>query len=140
MFAATVYNQKIWLYGGAKEPFGEPLENIWSFSGQGQWQEYKVNPPEGKPIGCALQVIKDKLNLVAALRKDNSVVARKCVLSEVQELWRSSEIPEAAWLDQAENTFGLISVEYRGLVYLIWQDYKIYNQQSGQLFLNVYLP
>lgn len=140
MFAATVFNNKIWLYGGAKEPFGTPLKNIWSFSGEGKWQEYEINPSEGEPIGCALQVIKHKLNLFAALRRDNSVVARKCVLSKVQQLWRSSEIPETAWLDQAENTFSLISVDYRGHVYLIWQDYKIYNEVSRQLFLNIYLP
>jgi hypothetical protein len=140
MFAAVVFKEKIWLYGGVDQPFGSPLKNIWSFSGEGQWQNYEVNPPDGEPIACTLQVIKNKLNLLAALRREKSVVARKCALDEGQQLWRSSEIPETAWLDQAENTFRLISVDYGGLIYLIWQDYKIYKAASGQLFLNIYLP
>jgi hypothetical protein len=139
MFAATAFNGKIWIYGGVNQPFGQPFENVWN-SGDGvTWQEYTINPPEGKPIGCALQIIRGRLNLIGALKRDYSVVARKCVLSEGQRLWRSSEVPEAAWLDQADNTFSLVSVEYGGVIYLIWQDYKTYSS-SGQLYLNVYLP
>ena len=79
------------------------------------------------------------MNLIGALKRDYSVVARKCVLSEGQQLWRSSEVPETAWLDQVDNTFSLVSVESGGVIYLIWQDYKTYSS-SGQLYLNVYLP
>jgi len=139
MFAATAFNDRIWIYGGVNQPFGQPFDNVWNSGDGAAWQEYTINPPEGKPIGCALQVIRGRLNLIGALKRDYSVVARKCVLSEGQRLWRSSEIPEAAWLDQVDNTFSLVSVEYAGVIYLIWQDYKTYSS-SGQLYLNVYLP
>jgi len=139
MFAATAFNDRIWIYGGVNQPFGQPFENVWNSGDGANWQEYEINPPEGKPIGCALQVRRGKLNLIGALKRDHSVVARRCVLSEGQRLWRSSEVPEAAWLDQVDNTFSLVSVEYGGVIYLIWQDYKTYSS-SGQLYLNVYLP
>lgn len=139
MFAATAFNGSIWIFGGANQPFGQPFENVWKSGDGKRWVPYEINPAEGQPLGCALQVIRNQLNLIGALKRGNSVVARKCVLSEGQRLWRSSEVPEASWLDQVDNTFSLVSVEYGGFVYLIWQDYKTYSS-SGQLYLNVYLP
>jgi hypothetical protein len=150
MFAATVYDDMIWLYGGVEDPVGgRPLDDMWTSSDGENWDCYSGNPDkgegpalllgEGRPIACTLLVVKDKMHLLGAFWRDASVRARKFVLEDSQKRWRTSEIPEAVWLDQMEGNFKLLSVEYKGKVYLTWIDYSA-KDAPRSLSLNMYVP
>jgi hypothetical protein len=164
MSAATADDNKIWLYGGIDNPIGgKPMDDMWTYDGK-QWENSTgilnenaaengiTGPPllpgTGKPIGCSLLVLKERLHLLGAFWRDPIIEARKFVLEDSQERWRSSEIPEAAWLDQAEGNFKLLPVVYRGMVYLTWIDYSfikelVDNHDTNTLkgiSLNIYVP
>jgi hypothetical protein len=161
MFAATAYKDEIWLYGGAKGPVNESLmDDMWTSSDGEQWESYKgilnekgsmgnpLLPGAGEPIGCSLLVLKDRLHLLGAFWRDPTVEARKFVLEDSQERWHSSEIPEATWLDQADGAFKLLSVEYKGMIFLTWIDRDVIRNRtepgdtdtSKRMSLNVYIP
>jgi len=150
MFAATVYDGMIWLYGGVNDPVGgTPMNDMWTSSDGKNWNSYggepdnEEGPPllpgEGKPIACTLLQVNKKLHLLGAFWRDASVRATKFVLEDSQKRWRTSEIPEAAWLDQMEGNFKLLSAEYKGMVYLTWIDYSAEDTPKS-LSLNIYVP
>ena len=128
MFAATIVNNMIWIYGGVTEPSSDPLDDMWfSENGEG-WEQYKTIPKDnkdtiGKPIGSTLQVINNKLNLIGSFRRGTIVTPRKFILEEAQELWQGSVI-EQPWDGQDGNTFSLLSVQHKGLIFLRSLDYR----------------
>lgn len=141
MFAATVFEDRIWIYGGAAEPFGDPMDDMWT-SGDGEkWDRYQIIPKLagdsiGKPISCTLQVVKGELNLMGFFRRDQTVRANICILNENQETWFVSEVG-TPWDQQVQNTHRLLSVEYKGLVFLRSLNYEIHNNPTK---LYLYLP
>lgn len=138
MFAATVFKEKIWIYGGAKLPFGESLNDLW-FSDDGEnWSNYAPRPTEEKPIGCALQAIENKLNVLGSFEKNSTIVARRFVLDESYERWDSSEITGAAWLEESKSKFSIQSVEYKKVVFVTWLDYRLCDSSRKQ-DLNIYV-
>jgi hypothetical protein len=76
LFNPAVYDQKIWLYGGAKEPFSAELyDDIWVYTG-GRWQKKAMTgiikgSESKKPIASSLQVFEDKLCLFGKFRTVN---------------------------------------------------------------------
>jgi hypothetical protein len=147
MFAATVFNNEkiaetpqIWIYGGVTAPFSDPLDDMW-FSEDGEsWTKYtKIpkdnNKPIGKPIGSTLQVIQDKLNLLGSFRSGTNVTFSKFILNVGQELWDSSVLGQH-WDGQGGNTYSLLSVEHKGLIFLRSLDYQTRDNPT-QLYLYV---
>jgi hypothetical protein len=129
MFAAAVFHQKFYIYGGVKEPFAEdPLQDIWRAdipkSGNNPlWQKYVttkdkqkfISPESGAPIACALQVMNDKLYLLGTFFKGTETWNRTYVLQKDDEKW--SAVPgEAPWNQQSTRTFSLSAAEFGGLL------------------------
>ena len=73
LFSPAVYDKKIWLYGGVKEPFGAELyDDLYVYAG-GSWQKKEMTGiikgnESRKPIASGLQVFKDKLCLFGKFR------------------------------------------------------------------------
>ena len=142
MFAATVVNnKKIWIYGGVTAPFSDPLDDMWSSENGESWKRYETipkdnNDPIGKPIGSTLQVIKNKLNLIGSFRRGTIVTPRKFILEEAQKSWQGSVI-EQPWYGQEGNTFSLLSVQHKGLIFLRSLDYRTHDNPTK---LYMYVP
>jgi hypothetical protein len=142
MHAATVFQNKLWIYGGVTAPFGDPLEDLWTYDGT-TWKSYTTIPhdagnPIGKPIGCTLQVVKDKLHLLGSFRRGTTLRSRQFILEAAQETWDVGEIPpEKSWDLQRGNTFSLVSTEYKGLVFLRSLNYQTADNRTS---LQVYVP
>jgi hypothetical protein len=142
MPAVTVFKDRIWIYGGVTEPFGDPLEDMWT-SGDGENWERRNAPQDddrskGKPIGCTLQVLNKELNLLGTFRTATTTPSWQFILQEKQQTWRPSLIPdEKAWDQQEGNTFSLSSVEYKGLVFLRSLDYRTADNPTN---LNMFVP
>lgn len=141
MFAATAFNDRIWIYGGGAEPFGDPIDDMWTSRDGEKWERYQIIPKLtgnsiAKPISCTLQVVKKELNLMGSFRRDQTVTANICILNENQQTWFVSEVGRP-WDQQGQNTHSLLSVEYKGLVFLRSLNYEIYNNPTK---LYIYLP
>ena len=146
LFAATVYNQQIWIYGGATEPLSDPLKDMWvSDSDASSWTRYENIPKDGndsigKPIGVTLQVIGvgvgERLNLIGSFRSETSIRQRRYVLNERQQSWELSEVTQTAWTwDGQESTpFSLLSVTLKGLVLLRSLDDRTDNNPTKLYF------
>lgn len=133
-------DQKMWIYGGFTEPFGDPLDDMWVSSSNGEtWQKFTTPLPlVGKPIGCALQELNGKLNLFGTFRLGTITQAWRFIFDDGQKTWSGSQIPdERAWDRQEGNTFSLLSAEYKGLLFLRSLNYETANNPTG---LNVYVP
>ena len=74
LFSTAVCEQKIWLYGGAKEPFSAELyDDIYVYAGGGIWQKKEMTgiikgSESRKPIASGLQVFRGKLHLFGKFR------------------------------------------------------------------------
>jgi len=44
MHAAIVFDSKMWIYGGVTEPFGDPLDDMWTSSDGETWQRDTTIP------------------------------------------------------------------------------------------------
>ena len=134
---------KMWIYGGVTEPFGDPLDDIWTSSDGETWQQVMTIPtyqdkPIGKPIGCALQELNGELNLLGTFREGTITQAWRLIFDDGQRTWNASQIPnERAWHRQGGNTFSLLSEEYKGLLFLRSLNYETANNPTS---LNVYVP
>jgi hypothetical protein len=143
MHAATIFQNRIWMYGGVTEPFGNPLEDMWTSRDGETWERYKTMPqdagnPIGQPLGCTLQVVNGKLCLLGSFRRGTTIRSRQFILEEAQETWEAGEIrPENSWHQQAGNTFSLLSTEYKGLVFLRSLNYQTADNPTS---LHVYVP
>jgi len=139
---SVVVHERHWIYGGVKEPFGDPLEDMWK-SGDGKnWESRKAPGDDdksiGKPIGCTLQVLNKELNLLGTFRAGTSTPSRQFILQEGQQTWHPSPISvEKAWDQQKGNTFSLSSVEYKGLLFLRSLDYRTADNPTN---LNMIVP
>ncbi len=137
MFATTVFQGKIWIYGGVTKPFGDPLEDMWTSEDGEEWEPYEAIPRDiGEPIGCALEVVGQKLNLLGSFRTGTTVKARHFVLEEGQRTWSENELQEP-WPRQELNTFSLSAVEYKGLVFARSLNYQAQGQPTQ---LALYIP
>ena len=128
MFATAVFGGKIWIYGGATAPLANLLEDMWTSEDGEHWEPYKTIPrdpkdPIGAPIGCAMEVVGRKLNLMGSFRIQTTVKAKHLVLDEGQETWMINELREP-WYQWDLNTFSLSAVEYKGLVFLRTISYQ----------------
>ncbi len=134
MFAATTFHgegyYKLWIYGGLTEPFSDPFEDLWYWDSKGQtWQPYTAIPqdskknPIGKPIGAALMVLNGQLHLFGSFRSGTIVEQRHFILQEGQKTWGSKEV-DPGWNPQQDNTFSLVAVQHKGLVFLRSLDYR----------------
>jgi hypothetical protein len=137
-------DQKMWIYGGVTEPFGDPLDDVWISSSDGEtWQKFTTlpvyeNKPIGKPIGCALQELNGELNLLGTFRLGTITQAWRFIFDDGQRTWNGSQIPdESAWHRQGGNTFSLLSTEYKGLLFLRSLNYETADNPTS---LNVYVP
>jgi Galactose oxidase, central domain len=143
MHAAILFNKKLWVYGGVTEPFGDPLDDMWTSSDGETWNSYTAIPrvddkPAGKPLGCALQELKHELNLLGTFREGTITEAKRFILDEGQQTWSGSGIPEEkAWHRQGGNTFSLTSVQYKGLVFLRSLNYQVADNPTS---LNLFVP
>ena len=144
MHAAIVRQGKIWIYGGVTEPFGDPRDDMWTSSDGVKWDndtptpKYENNQPIGKPIGCALQELNGKLNLLGTFRDRDITKDLRFIFNDGQRTWKENQLPEeGAWYPQEENTFSLLSAEYKGLLFLRSLNYEIANNPTD---LNVYVP
>jgi len=138
MFAATTFGDRIWIYGGVAEPFGDSKVDLWTSEDGEEWRPYPTKIPQevGKPISCTLQEVNGQLNLLGSFRKDQSVRDFKLELNEDQEIWSVNPIANG-WDPQGQNTHSLLSVEYKGLVFLRSLNYEIYDNPTK---LYIYLP
>jgi hypothetical protein len=141
MFAAAVFGEKIWIYGGATAPLADCLDDMWTSEDGEHWDPYETTPkdsgsPIGDPIGCALAVVGKKLNLMGSFRRDTTVKAKHLVLEEGQKTWRISELQEP-WPQQDLNTFSLSAVEYKGLVFLRSLNYETQDRPAR---MTLYMP
>lgn len=141
MFAATVFHKKIWIYGGATEPFSDPLEDMWTSENGEIWERYEKIPkdknnPVGEPIGATLQVVKEELNLIGSFRSGSIVKPKKFVLGEAQESWQGTELQDP-WDGQENNTFSLLSVPHKGLIFLRSLNYRTHHNPTK---LYMYVP
>ncbi len=134
MFAATTVqgekDYKLWIYGGLTEPFSDPFEDLWSWDSRGKtWQRYPTIPqddngnPIGKPIGAALTVLNGQLHLFGSFRNGTMVEQSQCILREGQQTWGIKKV-SPGWNEQQDNTFSLVAVQYKGLVFLRSLDYR----------------
>jgi hypothetical protein len=151
MQAVTIFQNRIWMYGGVSEPFGNPLEDIWKSPDVKEgtpwdgatWEPYKFKPqhlgqPIGKPLGCTLQVVNGQLHLFGTFSSGTSTNSMNCLLLESQARWSSSLIQlENSWDQQGGNTFSLLSTEYKGLVFLRSLNYQTADNPTS---LHVYVP
>jgi hypothetical protein len=115
---------RIWIYGGVTEPYGDPLDDMWTSSDGENWEPYPsettvdYKPPGGKPMGCALQVVNGKLHLLGTFRSGAETPSTHFVLDEAHYEWRPSPVLfDGSWHRQVGSTFSLSSVEYKGLVF-----------------------
>lgn len=129
MFAAAAYRDRLWIYGGCAEPFGDAREDMWTSSDGVQWQPYKVLPhldngALGQPISNDLQVVNGQLHLLGSFRSGQTVQAQKCVLNEAQQSWFVTEVTRP-WDQQGQNTHSLSGASFNGLVFLRSLNYRI---------------
>ena len=139
MHAATVFQDKICIYGGVKQPFGAPWEDMWSSADGKNWNRdtKKASSNSSNPLGCALQVIGKKLHLFGTFRDVNETRSRYLVWDEGQETWEPSEIStEHSWDQQEGQTFSLSSVEYGGIAFVRALGYRG-SDRPGDLVLFV---
>jgi hypothetical protein len=74
LFNTAVYDKKIWLYGGAKEPFSAELyDDLYVYTGGGNWQKKEMTgiikgSESKKPIASSLQVFQGELCLFGKFR------------------------------------------------------------------------
>jgi hypothetical protein len=141
MFATAVFGGKIWIYGGATAPLANPLEDMWTSEDGEKWYPYETTPrdsgsPIGEPIGCAMEVVGKKLNLMGSFRRDTTVKAKHLVLEEGQKTWRTNELQDP-WYQQDLNTFSLSAVGYKGLVFLRTLSYETQDRPAK---MTLYIP
>ena len=141
MFAVTTFNRKLWIYGGLTEPFSDPLEDLWSSEDGKTWQPYTTIPKYkdmsvGKPLGATLQVVNNTLNLFGSFGSGTITTSLRCILSEGQQRWNTREV-EGAWDDQEGNSFSLVSVQHKGLIFLRSLDYRT---RDNPTTLRMYIP
>ena len=145
MAAATVFGGMIWLYGGVKEPFGDPWDDMWTSANGDNWSQYSTLPDVGQPLGCSLQVLKtgedkgsERLHLLGTFRRPTETKNYQCILEEGQRLWDNNMIAtEQSWDKQGANTFSLASAQFNGLVFARSLNYETLNNPTS---LHVYVP
>ena len=125
----TVLKDRIWVYGGATEPFGDTLRDMWTSRDGDTWERWEPDkniPQDGaEPLGCALQVLNGELHLLGTFRKGTEAKARQLILDRGQRTWSSDEIAHTkSWHRQKANTFSLLSVEYKGLIFVRSLNYE----------------
>jgi len=127
----AVPEDRIWVYGGVTEPFGDPFADMWTSRDGENWEPYKSIPvdsnkqPIGKPVGSALQVLNGKLHLLGTFRSGTLTPSIQCVLEEAQRTWQTSPVlVDRTWDQQAGSTFSLSSVEFKGLLFVRSLDYR----------------
>jgi len=91
LFSTAVFENRIWLYGGAEEPFSSKLyDDLYVYEGGGQWQKKEMTGiikgnVSKKPIASSLQVFKGKLHLLGKFRtidlKDKSEIVEPLAFS-----------------------------------------------------------
>lgn len=139
----TVPEDRIWIYGGVTEPFGDPFDDVWkSFDGE-NWERYpsepakNYKPPVGKPMASTFQVFDGKLLLLGTFRSEGKTPSAQNVLDEAQKEWQSNPV-DSSWHQQRGSTFSLSSVEYKGLVFVR----SLYDETSDNEppALNMFVP
>jgi hypothetical protein len=73
----TVFDSKLWMYGGVKEPFSDTLyDDLYVFA-DGQWEKKALtgiiagDNESRRPIASCLQVFRDSLHLFGTFRTIN---------------------------------------------------------------------
>jgi hypothetical protein len=140
----VVPEDRIWVYGGVTEPFGDPLDDMWRSRDGENWERYTSVPedsnkkPIGKPVGCALQVLNGKLHLLGTFRSGTLTPSIQCVLEEAQRTWQTSPVlVDRSWHQQGGNTFNLSSVEFKGLIFVRSLDHETADNPTA---LNMFAP
>lgn len=141
MFAAAVFGDRIWVYGGAAAPFADPLPDLWTSEDGEHWAPYPAAPrdqdqPIGDPIACALAAVGGKLNLMGSFRRGTIVQPMHLVLDEGQRGWGISTLQDP-WPQHDLNTFQLLAVEYKGLLFLRTLSH---DPQAREARMTMYLP
>ena len=128
MLASTVFKDQIWIYGGCAEPFGDPLEDMWTSVDGKTWVQYADMPMDDgsicKPISSALQVVNDRLNLMGSFRRKTTIEACLFILSDSQRTWLKRNITNP-WDQQEQHTHALSAVSFKGFVFVHSLSYEI---------------
>lgn len=121
LFYPAVFKNKIWLYGGAEEPFAENLfDDLWVYDGVKWDQKHMTDALGGStPITSSLLEFKDKLLLICKVRKqsesDTSELIETLGFSletESAKTWSSFSI-EGLKNWGADTTFSLQLVNFK---------------------------